>query len=88
MNPIVDEEKFRKLQAQYPQIPHYEVADADGTTRYKVPAGWLIDQCGWKGRSLGRAGVYARQALVLINLGGRSRSSARPCATTWPSGSV
>ena len=70
MNPIVDEEKFRKLQAQYPQIPHYEMADADGTTRYKVPAGWLIDQCGWKGRSLGRAGVYARQALVLINLGG------------------
>ena len=70
MNPIVGEEKFRELQAQYPQIPHYEVADADGTTRYKVPAGWLIDQCGWKGRSLGRAGVYARQALVLINLGG------------------
>ena len=70
MNPIVGEEKFRKLQAQYPQIPHYEMADADGTTRYKVPAGWLIDQCGWKGRSLGRAGVYARQALVLINLGG------------------
>lgn len=70
MNPIVGEEKFRKLQAQYPQIPHYVMADADGTTRYKVPAGWLIDQCGWKGRSLGRAGVYARQALVLINLGG------------------
>ena len=83
MNPIVDEEKFRKLQAQYPQIPHYEVADADGTTRYKVPAGWLIDQCGWKGRSLGRAGVYARQALVLINLGGATGQVLRKEIDDW-----
>lgn len=66
MNPIVERKLFRQLQASYPQIPYYEVGD----DRVKIPAAWLIDQCGWKGRSLGRAGVYSRQPLVLVNLGG------------------
>ena len=66
MNPVVEKEKYLQLAAQYPQMPHYPVDES----HEKIPAGWLIDQCGWKGRSLGRAGVYERQALVLVNLGG------------------
>lgn len=66
MNPVVSREKFEQLLAQYPNMPHYHI-DAE---HEKIPAGWLIDQCGWKGRSLGRAGVHSKQALVLVNLGG------------------
>lgn len=66
MNPVVERAVFDALLARYPQMPHYEV-DAD---HVKIPAAWLIDQCGWKGRSLGRAGVHDRQALVLVNRGG------------------
>ncbi len=66
MNPIVDREKYEQLVALYPDMPHYTI-DAE---HEKIPAGWMIDQCGWKGKSLGNAGVYERQALVLVNLGG------------------
>ena len=66
MNPVVSREKFEALLAKYPQMPHYYI-DAD---HEKIPAGWMIDQCGWKGRSLGRAGVHDKQALVLVNRGG------------------
>ena len=66
MNPIVDKAKFEELAAQYPGMPHYTIDE----NREKIPAGWMIDQCGWKGKSLGRAGVHDRQALVLVNRGG------------------
>lgn len=66
MNPVVGRDVYERLAAQYPDMPHYTV-DAE---REKIPAGWLIDQCGWRGRSLGRAGVHDRQALVLVNRGG------------------
>ena len=66
MNPIVSREQYEQLAAQYENMPHYEI-DA---THVKIPAGWMIDQCGWKGKKLGRAGVHDKQALVLVNCGG------------------
>ena len=66
MNPVVERHVFDALVAQYPQMPHYTI-DED---HEKIPAGWMIEQCGWKGKSLGRAGVHHKQALVLVNLGG------------------
>ncbi len=77
MNPMVTERKFRSLQLLYPEMPFFRLPvplrQADGSVlTVKVPAGWMIDQCGWKGRSLGRAGVHDRQALVLVNRGGAS----------------
>ena len=74
MNPVVDRETFKRLQASWPDVPYYVVdgnAAAEGEM-YKIPAGWMIDRCGWKGRSLGNAGVHDRQALVLVNRGGAS----------------
>lgn len=66
MNPVVDKSIYEQLTARYPDCPHYNQDDG----RVKIPAGWLIEQCGWKGKHLGRAGVHDRQALVLVNLGG------------------
>jgi len=64
-NPVVQAALRDALLAQYPQLVSY--AQPDGS--YKLAAGWLIDQCGWKGRTLGEAGVYEKQALVLVNRG-------------------
>ena len=66
MNPIVPRRQFEIVQQQYPDMPHYEV---DGN-RVKIPAAWMIDRCGWKGKQIGRAGVHSKQALVLVNCGG------------------
>lgn len=66
MNPIVDMEKFNELLAEYPDMPHYEIDEE----HEKIPAGWMIDQCGWKGKTVGKAGVHSKQALVLVNKGG------------------
>ena len=70
MNPIVERGIFQKIQEDYPDVPHYPVS----AEREKIPAGWLIERCGWKGKTLGRAGVYEKQALVLINCGGATGS--------------
>ncbi len=67
-NPVVTAAHCAQLLQQFPALVHH--AQPDGTE--KLAAGWLIDQCGWKGRTMGAAGVYAKQALVLVNHGGAS----------------
>ena len=65
-NPVVSAAQRDALLLAYPQLVSYEQANGS----VKLAAGWLIDHCGWKGRSLGAAGVHDRQALVLVNRGG------------------
>lgn len=67
-NPVVSAEQCRDIIGRDPEIVHYPLPDG----RVKLAAGWLIDACGWKGKSVGRAGVYEKQALVLVNRGGAS----------------
>lgn len=66
MNPVVTVACLDELQKEYPDIPHYRLDDG----RVKIPAAWMIDRCGWKGKQVGRAGVHNKQALVLVNCGG------------------
>lgn len=68
MNPVIAKEQYQELLVKYPDMPHYVVDE----NRVKVPAGWLIERSGWKGKALGRAAVHDKQALVLVNLGGAS----------------
>ena len=65
-NPVVTPEQCRDIIGRDPEIVHYPMPD--GTV--KLAAGWMIDACGWKGKTVGKAGVYERQALVLVNRGG------------------
>ena len=67
-NPVVSGEQCAALLQRFPDMVHH--AQSDGSE--KLAAGWLIDQCGWKGKTLGAAGVYPKQALVLVNNGGAS----------------
>ncbi len=67
-NPCVPAAVAATLRATFPALPVYPQPDGSA----KLAAGWLIEQCGWKGRALGRAGVYEQQALVLVNRGGAS----------------
>ncbi len=70
MNPVVERSLYEHIAGQYDHVPHYDVDES----HVKIPAAWLIDQCGWKGRSLGHAGVHDRQPLVLVNRGGATGS--------------
>ncbi len=76
-NPLVSRDQHALLVARYPQLVSYPQADGS----VKLAAGWLIDQCGWKGRSIGAAGVHDRQALVLVNRGGAAGSDVLALAT-------
>lgn len=64
-NPVISAVEFEKLKTRYPEVPSYKVSENE----IKVPAGWLIDQAGFKGYRVGDAGVHKRQALVLVNYG-------------------
>ena len=69
-NPVVPKEQAERLLSEYPTMPHYPAEEG----KIKLAAGWLIEQAGWKGKSLGPAAVHDRQALVLVNKGGASGS--------------
>jgi len=64
-NPIIPKADFDKAHALHPEMPHYVVSE----TEVKVPAGWLIEQAGFKGKRFGDAGIHKNQALVLVNYG-------------------
>jgi len=68
-NPTVSAEQCADIIGRDPHVVHYPMPDGS----VKLAAGWLIDACGWKGKSVGNAGVYEKQALVLINRGGRAQ---------------
>lgn len=67
-NPIISKLKYEELQKTYPEMPGYLTEEGN----IKVSAAWLIDQSGWKGKTIGKAGVHDKQALVLVNKGGAS----------------
>ncbi|HKK76760.1 MAG TPA: UDP-N-acetylmuramate dehydrogenase [Saprospiraceae bacterium] len=67
-NPIVDIALYFRIQEEYAQTPAYPVS----TRQVKIPAAWLIDQCGWKGKRQAAVGCYEKQPLVIANYGGAS----------------
>ena len=77
MNPVISEQEFGIIKSNYPNVPSYPAPGG-----VKVPAGWLIEKTGWKGRSLGPAAVYDKQALVLVNKGGATGADIKRLADT------
>ena len=75
-NPVISKSEFEKLQEKFPNTPFYEVKSENSEISilkseilYKVPAGWMVEQCGYKGKRYGDAGIHKNQALVLVNYG-------------------
>lgn len=64
-NPIVEISQFNTIKLKYPNVPSYSVSESF----VKIPAGWLIEQCGWKGKQVGNCGIHSNQALVIVNYG-------------------
>lgn len=71
-NPVIEESIFLTIQDHFPKMPYFVVKNKkEGLSeKFKIPAGWLIEQCGWKGKRFGNCGVHEKQALVLVNYGG------------------
>lgn len=72
-NPVISTSHFNKLKNQYPDIKSYPINEME----VKVPAGWLIESCGWKGKRVGNTGSHKNQALVLVNHGGAQGEEVR-----------
>lgn len=77
-NPVVSKQQFVIFSKSHPEAPYYKVSD----DVYKIPAGWLIEQCGFKGKRFGDAGVHKNQALVLVNYGNASGAEILKLAYT------
>jgi UDP-N-acetylmuramate dehydrogenase len=77
-NPVIEKTLYENLKAEYPELPGYEVSSHE----MKVPAGWLIEQCGWKGKRYGDVGVHKNQALVLVNYGNAAGEAIKELAFT------
>ena len=77
-NPVIDRQRFDKFTKTYPDAPFYKVSENE----FKIPAGWLIEQCGFKGKRFGDAGVHTNQALVLVNYGNASGADIIALAET------
>lgn len=76
-NPVIDIKHFNSLSQQYTDIPHYKLSNK----HYKIPAAWLIEQTGWKGKQIGRAAISENHALVIINLGNATGAEVKNLAT-------
>lgn len=68
-NPIIDRSTFEVIKARHPEVPNYSAPNG-----IKLAAGWLVEQCGWKGKRVGNCGSHAKQALVIVNYGGSTGS--------------
>jgi UDP-N-acetylmuramate dehydrogenase len=67
-NPVITKEKFKSLKEEYPNLKHFFVDEYN----VKIPAAWLIEKCGWKGKRIGDAGAHKIQPLVIVNYGNAS----------------
>lgn len=75
-NPETDRATLERIQETHPNAPHFDLPD----NKVKIPAGWLIEQCGWKGKRVGNTGSYEKQALVLVNYGGATGEEVKNLA--------
>lgn len=75
-NPELDRSVLERVRQNFPTVPSYDLPEG----RVKIPAGWLIEQCGWKGKRIGNTGCYEKQALVLVNHGGATGAEVKALA--------
>lgn len=77
-NPVITQEEYEKLSQTFPEMPVHTTPDGG----VKLSAGWLIDQCGFKGKTFGKVGIYEKQALIIVNLGGATGNDIADVAET------